>query len=154
MNYKIIAAMSYNRVIGKNGEIPWHISEDFKHFKKTTMGHTIVFGRKTFDSVGFLPGRANVVLSRNKTEILGATVIDNLSKVSLLQGEHIFICGGAEIYKQILDLNLCSEIYLTTVKQTFEGDAFFPVFGEEFQLVKEIENNEKFMIQRFSKNHA
>ena len=155
MNYKIIVAMSYNRVIGKNGEIPWHISEDLKHFKKLTMGHVLVMGRKTYDSVGVLPGRSTIVISRSKTKqgISGAVnVIDNLDKLPALipnDGRNVFICGGAEIYNQTLDL--CSEIYLTTVKQIVEGDTFFPVFSDSFKLVEEIENNERFMIQRFAR---
>jgi len=155
MRYKAIVAMSYNRVIGKDNAIPWRISEDLKFFKKLTMGHILVMGRKTYDSVGVLPGRSTIVVSRSKTksEILASVeVVDNLEKLTALipnDGRNVFICGGAEIYNQTLDL--CSEIYLTTVKQIVEGDAFFPVFSDSFKLVEEIENNERFMIQRFNK---
>ncbi len=155
MKYKAIVAMSYNRVIGKGGNIPWRISEDLKHFKKLTMGHILVMGRKTYDSVGVLPGRSTIVISRSKTksEISGnVQLIDSLDKLPALilnENRQIFICGGAEIYNQTLDL--CSEIYLTTVKQIVEGDTFFPAFSDSFKLVEEIENNERFMIQRFAR---
>ena len=163
MNYKAIVAMSYNRVIGKDNAIPWRISEDLKFFKKLTMGHVLVMGRKTYDSVGYLPGRSLIVVSRNnldkikggktKSEILGVTeVIDNLDIFLALipkDGRNIFICGGGEIYNQTLDM--CSDIYLTTVKQIVYGDTFFPVFSGSFKMIEEIENNEKFMIQRFQR---
>ena len=130
--------MSLNRVIGKNNTIPWHISEDLKHFKQTTRGHTVVLGRKTFESIGKpLPGRTNIVLTRDKNfSADGVTVIHTLDRLSThtKPDDEIFIIGGADIYKQTLPLT--QKIYLTMIEKNFDGDAFFPVFEDEFDVVE------------------
>src|SRR4051812_22703429 len=125
---KAIAAMSLNRVIGAANKIPWHLPEDFQWFKRMTTGHIIVMGRKTFESIGKpLPNRTTIVLSRSGTQIAGVQTIAALSELHVPETERndrdIFICGGAEIYKQALPL--CSDLFLTVVKREVEGDTFF-----------------------------
>jgi dihydrofolate reductase len=146
-----IAAMAENRVIGKGSEIPWHLPEDFKWFKKTTNGNTLVMGRKTFDSIGKpLPNRKTVVLSRQKTPIQGATLIHDLDELNQIERiGKIFIGGGSEIYK--LALPFCSELYLTRVKGNFEGDILFPEFEHYFSSSEKIQENEKFSIYHYTK---
>ena len=130
--------MSENRVIGRGGQIPWHLSEDFKWFKKMTTGQVIVMGRKTFESIGKpLPNRTTVVLSRSQFSHPGVETVSELSRIDLANETRcVFICGGVQVYAQALPL--CSDLYLTLVKRVVEGDAFFPVFEGRFDLVEEI----------------
>jgi len=131
-----IVAMSENRVIGRDGGMPWHIPEDFKFFKKTTMGHAMIMGRKTWDSIGRpLPGRLSIVVSRTASldlpegVIQCASVDEALQKCDALRehwGEECFIVGGGEIYRQTLPLT--NRIYLTVVHKTIDGDTFYPEF--------------------------
>ena len=144
-----VAAMSENRVIGRGGVIPWHLPEDFRWFKRLTMGHTLVMGRKTFESIGRpLPGRQTIVLSRSAREIPGTTTVRSPDEIDpAATGEKIFICGGAEIYGQLLPR--CSELFLTTVKKAVEGDRFFPAFEDCFKPAEIIEDNPDFRITRY-----
>ena len=133
-----VAAMSLNRVIGKEGKIPWHLPEDFKWFKRLTMGGVLVMGRKTFDSLGrkSLPGRTSIVVSRTEgSEALGVPVIRDIHELdpSKFQ-EQVFVIGGGQIYEQLLPK--CSDLYLTLVKRTVEGDAYFPPFEHLFDFVE------------------
>jgi dihydrofolate reductase len=147
--FKAIAAMTPDRVIGAGNQIPWHIPEDFKWFKKTTMGHTLVMGHRTFDSIGRpLPGRVTCVLSRSSPTIEGVHVIRSLAELEQmpLPGD-IFICGGEQIYR--LALPFCSDLYLTLVKRKVSGDAHFPPFEAEFTLKEMIQENELFTIQHY-----
>jgi len=147
--------MSENRVIGRGGKIPWHLPEDFKWFKKTTMGHVIVMGRKTYESIGrALPGRETVVLTRGGGVFPGARTARTLEQVGAgdEDGRKIFICGGAEVYAQALPR--CSDVYLTVVKQVVEGDAFFPAFEEEFDLAEEIADTAEFKILHYQRKEA
>ena len=151
-HFKAIAAMSLNRVIGAGKKIPWHLPEDFKWFKRTTTGHVIVMGRKTFESIGKpLPNRTTIVLTRAGTKIPGVQTVSDLSEIDpgdrAFVGQEIFICGGAEIYRQALPL--CSDLYLTVVKQVVQGDVFFPPFEDRFQLVEELADNQEFKILRY-----
>jgi dihydrofolate reductase len=152
--FKAIAAMSLNRVIGAGGQIPWHLPEDFKWFKKTTTGHVIVMGRKTFEAIGKpLPHRTTLVLSRSVQSIPGVRVISDLSQIDpadpALAGREIFICGGARVYEQALPL--CSDLYLTLVKRLVEGDTFFPAFEEQFELMGELLNTPEFNILHYQR---
>lgn len=149
--FKAIAAMSLNRVIGNGNQIPWHLPEDFKWFKATTTGHVMVMGRKTFESIGRpLPDRETVVLSRSAFSFPGVTVIRHLDELAALVGERqVFICGGAQIYEQTL--SCCSELFLTLVKREVAGDAFFPKFEDKFELVEEIRDTPEFKISRYIK---
>ena len=132
--FKAIAAMSLNRVIGSGNSIPWHLPEDFEWFKQTTMGHVLVMGRKTFESIGRpLPGRETIVLTRRADSVSGVRTIGNfdaLGQADDLGDRMIFICGGAQIYAQAL--GQCSDLYLSVVKREVEGDAFFPEFEPMF----------------------
>ena len=132
--FKAIAAMSLNRVIGSGNSIPWHLPEDFAWFKQTTMGHVLVMGRKTFESIGSpLPGRETIVLTRRAEPIPGVRTIDSLDGLGQaddLGDRTIFICGGAQVYSQAL--GKCSDLFLTVVKREVEGDAFFPEFEPMF----------------------
>ena len=150
-NFKAIAAMSENRVRGNTGDIPWQLPEDFKWFKKTTMGGILVMGRKTYESIGRpLPGRDTYVLSRTPREIAGVHNFTDLERLDHLKtNQTIWIAGGGEIYKQML--NKCSELYLTRVHRTVQGDAFFPNFESDFQLDLLMEKNDDFSIERWLK---
>jgi len=150
--FKAIAAMSLNRVIGAGNKIPWHLPEDFKWFKKMTTGHVIVMGRKTFESIGKpLPNRTTIVLSRSPLNIPGVKVITDLKELDSLQaelaGREVFICGGAQVYQQALPM--CSDLYLTLVKRTVEGDTFFPAFEDTFVLKEEILDEPEFKILHY-----
>ena len=144
--------MSLNRVIGARSRIPWHLPEDFKWFKRMTSGHIVVMGRKTFESIGKpLSNRTNVVLSRSTSCIPGAQVISDLAQLRTGpfsdQGRDIFICGGAEVYRQALPS--CSDLFLTLVKRVVEGDTFFPEFENRFVLEKEMVDNPEFKILHY-----
>lgn len=149
-----IAAMSLNRVIGNGNQIPWHLPEDFKWFKQTTIGHIIVMGRKTFESIGKpLPNRETIVLSRSALSHPGVKTIGSLDELSaVVAGRQVFICGGAQIYEQALPL--CSELLLTLVKREVAGDAFFPKFEDQFELVEEIRDTPEFKILRYRRHTA
>jgi dihydrofolate reductase len=147
--FKAIAAMSLNRVIGNGNRIPWHLPEDFKWFKATTTGHVIVIGRKTFESIGrLLPNRETIVLSRSAFSHPGVKTVRSLEELPAIAGDkQVFICGGAQIYQQTLPL--CSDLYLTLVKREVEGDAFFPQFEDNFELVEEIRDTPEFKILHY-----
>ena len=124
----LIVAASRNGVIGAGGKLPWRLPADLKRFKAITLGHPILMGRKTFESIGKpLPGRTNIVITRQRgLEACGATVAHSLEEaLQICEGQdEVFVIGGAEIYKQALPL--ADRIYLTHIDQDFEGDAFFP----------------------------
>jgi dihydrofolate reductase len=126
-----IVAISENRAIGKNNQLLWHLPADLKHFKDITSGHTIIMGRKTFDSVGKpLPNRRNIVVTRQAITIPGCEVVGSIDEaLALCDGEEeVFIGGGAEIYRTAM--HRTDRIYLTIVHQHFEADTFFPEIGQ------------------------
>jgi len=147
--FKAIAAMSKNRVIGFANRIPWHLPEDFKWFKQLTTGQVVVMGRKTFESIGKpLANRLTIVLSRTQSDIPGVRVVSALSDIDLrAEAREVFICGGAQIYAQALPL--CSDLYLTLVNRTVDGDAFFPRFEDRFDLVERIIDQDEFSILHY-----
>ena len=132
---QIVAIATNSRAIGKDNQLLWHVPEDLKHFKKTTMGKPIVMGRKTYDSVGFpLPGRTNIVISRDTSlAIEGVIVVDSCEEAIAVgkrcceeQGlTEFFVAGGAEIYRQTLALT--DKVYLSLIDVEVEGDTFYPV---------------------------
>jgi dihydrofolate reductase len=128
MIISIIVAIAQNNVIGNNNQLIWHIPGDLKRFKSITMGHTVVMGRKTFESIGKpLPGRKNVVISRQTNfKAEGCLVYNSLDKAldSLKNEGEIFIIGGGEIYR--LAMPISHKIYLTKIHKDFPGDTFFP----------------------------
>ncbi len=146
--------MSLNRVIGSGGTIPWHLPDDFKWFKKTTTGHIIVVGRKTFQSIGRpLPDRTTIVLTRHPFACPGVEVAASLAQLDL-PGEtrDIFICGGAEVYAQALPF--CSDLYLTLVKRIVQGDVFFPPFEDQFDLVGQLADHPDFAILHYRRRKS
>ncbi|CAM3808058.1 dihydrofolate reductase [Mucilaginibacter galii] len=127
MNINIVVAIAANNAIGKNNKLLWHLPKDLKHFKQLTTGHTVIMGRKTFDSVGKpLPNRRNIVVTRQNIQIEGCEVVNSLNAaLELAKGEaEVDIVGGAEIYRQAMPIT--NFIYLTIVHQDFEADTFFP----------------------------
>jgi dihydrofolate reductase len=129
----IIVAMSQNSVIGLRNELPWHISEDLKNFKKITLNHSVIMGRKTYYSIGKpLKDRKNIVISRDTSlKIDGVEVVNSLEKAILKTDEssEIFIIGGQQIYS--IALPLATHMYITKVNGIFDGDAFFPDYVED-----------------------
>jgi dihydrofolate reductase len=127
--------MSSNRVIGREGKLPWHFPEDLKFFKRTTLGHPILMGRATFDSIGRpLPGRQNIVLSHTMAPREGVTVIRSVAELPQVCGEAetVFVIGGARVFEELLPQ--CAGLYLTFITQEFEGDVLLPPFEHLFRL--------------------
>lgn len=126
----LVAAVSANGVIGNQGRLPWHLPEDLRRFKALTLGHTIVMGRKTWQSIGrLLPGRRNVIVSRDRAlRIDGAdvvpTVADAIAIAVAAGDEEVFVIGGGEIYTATIEL--ADRLHLTEVAIDVPGDAFFP----------------------------
>lgn len=147
--FKAIAAMSENRVIGNGPDLPWHLPEDFKWFKQTTMGQIVVMGRKTFESIGRpLPNRDTIVVSRSGFHAPGVRTVAGLSEIDTADAtKDIFICGGAEIYA--LALPQCSDLYLTHVKRTVDGDVLFPPFESRFTAVATLADSADFRIVHY-----
>jgi dihydrofolate reductase len=144
-----IAAMTLNRVIGAAGGIPWHLPEDFKWFKRTTTGHVIVMGRRTFESIARpLPNRTTVVLTRGEFHHPGVSVLSRLEELGPVLASHtVFICGGAQLYAQTLAF--CSDLYLTVVKREVAGDVLFPPFEHLFALAGELADQPEFRILHY-----
>jgi dihydrofolate reductase len=140
MQISVIVAMSENRVIGREGRLPWHLPADLKRFRTLTMGHPILMGRKTFESIGrVLPGRVNFVITRQKDyRIEGAKTVGSLQAAldqCRLFASECFIIGGGEIYREALAR--VDQLYLTLIHQEIEGDAYFPAFSaNDFQEVE------------------
>lgn len=133
MIVSLIAAMSEERVIGQDGKLPWHIPADLARFKSITMGHAVLMGRRTFDSIGHpLPGRKNIVLTGTVTEIEGCRVARSLPEAiaAAMGDQEIFICGGEALFREALPL--CQRIYLTIVHGSYLGDVHFPEIPEGF----------------------
>ena len=142
-----VAAMSLNRAIGLEGRIPWHLSEDLKFFKRTTLGHVVLMGRKTYDSIGKpLPGRENWILSRT-AEIPGVRTLRSLEEIPAPpEGKNLYLIGGAELYAALLPR--CTEILLTRVNIDTPGDAFFPPFEQDFNEGEILLTGDQFEIRR------
>ncbi|HWI40466.1 MAG TPA: dihydrofolate reductase [Verrucomicrobiae bacterium] len=133
MKVSLIVAMAENRVIGRRGKLPWHIPEDLALFRRLTWGHTLIMGRKTFQSIGnALPGRKTVVLTRDSGfRAEGCEVEHDLRRALEREEEEVFVCGGGEIFRQALPL--ADRIYLTLVHAEVEGDTFFPEMPPDFR---------------------
>tara|TARA_Y100000034_G_C6888045_1_gene408021 strand:+ start:1452 stop:2021 length:570 start_codon:yes stop_codon:yes gene_type:complete len=159
----LIVAYDENRVIGNQGDIPWRISEDFKHFKRTTSGHPIIMGRKTWDSLPKkpLPGRMNIVVTRdpdrfhlnwlasNHGWIVGGAendtpfAVNSIKEAIKLAGDKdVFIIGGSEIYKSAIDAQIVDRVIASEVDGTHEGDVYFPKLGAGWrgQVTQEYDN--------------
>lgn len=136
-------------MIGAAGSIPWHLPEDFKWFKKATMGQVLVMGRRTFESIGRpLPGRETFVLTRrgiDVPEVRSASGIAALDEALADDPRDVFIAGGAEVYAQLL--HRCSDLYLTRVKRIVPGDICFPPFEDQFVLAGTVMETEEFVVE-------
>ena len=142
MKISSIVAVAQNGVIGKDNDLPWHLPEDMKYFKKTTVNHHIILGRKNFESIGFpLPKRTNIILSRNPFYIVSnclvAQSLDEALSIAYDNGEEeVFIIGGAAIYE--LSMPLWDKLYYTEVFAEPEGNVFFPKMNwDEWTLISE-----------------
>nr|AIA15609.1 Dihydrofolate reductase [uncultured bacterium] len=133
MSLSYIFAMDRNRVIGNENKLPWHLPADLKFFKKTTMGHPILMGRKTYESIGKpLPGRQNIVLTRSADyEADGCDIVHTAPEAIARFGEseEAFVIGGAELFH--LFMPYADKMYITRIDHSFEGDTFFPEIREE-----------------------
>lgn len=154
MEIVLIAAMASNRVIGKNNTIPWHIPEELRHFKTTTMGWPLIMGRKTHQSIGFpLPGRKNIVITRDQTlAIKGCTVVHSVDDAiaSCDSADRVFILGGEDIFRQTLPIS--DTILLTILDRAVDGDTFFPQFSlNQFQETdrKRVEGDDPYTIYTY-----
>ena len=126
MTISIIVAMTNNRVIGKDNEMPWHLSDDLKNFKKLTLGKTVIMGRLTYDSIGKpLPNRRNIVVSRSLKD-KKVNVLSNVEEALEVTSaeEEVFIIGGQDIYLQTI--KKATKLYITMIDSEIEGDKFFP----------------------------
>lgn len=151
--FTAIVAHDKNLLIGNDLQIPWHIKEDFQHFKRTTINHTIVMGLNTYRSIGkALPDRKTIVISNVEVpDIKDAVVLYSLDElVSRYKDseEEVFICGGASIYRQLLPL--CSKLIISVVKGDYVGNIYFPEYRNDFSLLESIEN-ERFSINYYVK---
>jgi len=162
MRISMIVAMSENRVIGKENKLPWHLPEELKHFRKTTLGKPIIMGRKTFESMGSkpLPNRLNIILTHDTQFKIPPHVDANACVVarSLEQAlsyaaghEEVMVIGGGKIYEQFLPK--ATRIYLTTVHQYVDGDVFFPILDNTEWEERSKTDNEQFTIQVLERTH-
>jgi len=131
MTVSLIAALAKNHVIGAGNALPWRLPEDLKRFKALTIGHPVVMGRKTFESIGrALPGRRNIIVTRSASFRAGGCEVVESPEAALLAAagdkHEVFIIGGAELYRAFIDLAEC--MYLTEIDADVEGDAWFPEF--------------------------
>jgi dihydrofolate reductase len=152
----IIVAIAKNGVIGKaNGEMSWHVKEEFQHFKSTTLGYPIIMGRKTFETLGKpLKGRLNIVVTRNKSyktsfdDVVIKTSIDQAAEYcKSVKPEKIFIIGGGEIYKQAI--LFVDEMIITFMKFEAEGEVKFPKINYDEWNIEKINDHELFEIYRY-----
>jgi len=137
----LIAAMAHNLAIGLNGEMPWHLPAELKHFKETTMGKPIVMGRKTWDSIGRpLPGRQNIVVTRNSSfHVTGCDVAGSLdSAIRIANGPEVMIIGGGQLYQQALAV--ADRMILTRVSCEPEADTWFPAWSEKDWVSTDVRN--------------
>lgn len=160
MALSLITAMDDNRVIGINNTLPWHIPEDLQHFKNTTKGHTVIMGRKTYDSLGVykpLPNRVNIVISRTQyqdnehQDVHFTSSLENAINLApfLSHSADTFIIGGSEIYTQALPLVEC--MYITHVIGTHCGNKFFPHFDLADWDTTTIGSGEKYNILKYTR---
>lgn len=161
MEITITVAMTPQGLIGKNNQIPWHLPADLQRFKKITMGHPIVMGRKTFESLpGILPGRQHIVLTRNKDFVAkGCIVASNWEQVSqvTLEAEKVFVIGGADIYEYALPI--AKYLFITIVNARLEGETYFPKWDksqwiEIWREFREKDNKNKFDMEFIHYQHS
>ncbi|MCF8412535.1 MAG: dihydrofolate reductase [Melioribacteraceae bacterium] len=152
----IISAVSQNNVIGRNGKLPWHIPEELQFFKKTTLKHAVLMGRKTYDSIGQpLPQRLNIILTQSSAHsdfesLIFTNSIQDAFDISLSKKhKKCFIIGGESIFNQTLEL--CDRIIISRIPDKFEGDTYFPKIETELWNLTEMINYEKFNVEHYKK---
>lgn len=143
-----VVAMDPNRLIGRDGSLPWHLPEDLAFFKKTTLGHPVLMGRKTFESIGCpLPKRRNFVLTRDRSwNHPGVEVIHSPDEIPDLDGD-IFVIGGAEIYKALsgrIDVWLVSHVH-----HSYDGDTYLAPFEIDFPKCEKVGGHKEFTVKRY-----
>lgn len=143
--FKIIVAHAPNRIIGNGIHIPWHIKEEFQHFKRTTLGHTIIMGSTTFMSIGKpLPNRKTIVINQDPNfDTMGQELCTDLNELINKykdSEEVVFICGGASIYRQMLPY--VNEMIISVVKKEVEGNIYFPEYENDFEVYEEVDHDE------------
>jgi dihydrofolate reductase len=136
MKISLIAAAANNHVIGNENSMIWHLPADMKHFRTLTMNHTLIMGRKTFESIGApLKGRTTIILSRHHAYPVpeGCKLANSLADAIrlVMKEKEVFVAGGEDIYRQAIDLHYTKKIYLTRIFANFDGDAFFPEIDPE-----------------------
>lgn len=137
-----IAALDDNRVIGTDGRLPWRIPEDSRRFRQLTMGHPVIMGRKTYESIGReLDGRTTIIMTRNTNYIARDCIVmhslgEALECARSCDDEEVFIGGGEIIYREALDL--CDRLYLTLIKGSFEGSVKFPDYSQFQKVIEKI----------------
>ena len=148
---KAIVAMASNRVIGKDGDLPWHLPEDLKWFKKFTTGHSIIMGRKTMESIGkALPNRRSIVVSESLDEPPeGYELAANAeAALELVKNEETaFVIGGAQLFQTMLPQ--CEEVYLSLIFQPHDGDVLLPIFEDRFEMDQMLHRDEDFELRRY-----
>lgn len=156
MPLTLIAARAKNGCIGKHGQLPWHLPEDIKHFRDKTMGKTVLMGRKTWESIPAkhrpLPGRQNVVISRDKNFIVDehARVFHDLdTALQTLSSKDVYVIGGAEIYRQCLPH--ANTMELTEIAAEYDGDVFFPAFDSAEWRVTAREDHDDFAFVTYTR---
>ncbi|MDG4656347.1 dihydrofolate reductase [Ectobacillus antri] len=136
----LIAAMDRNRLIGTNNELPWRLPADLAYFKRVTMGHPVIMGRKTYESIGRpLPGRENIIVTRNPAyKAEGCVVVHSLDELLTRfasSDKEAFVIGGAELYKEALSVG--NRLYITHIEDEFSGDAWFPCIDDWQEISRE-----------------
>ncbi len=141
MKISIIVAIGKNREIGKDNKLLWHIPEDLERFKRITLGHPIIMGRRTFESIGrILPNRTNIIVTRDENyQKEGSIVCHSLEEAIEIAkkspgSEEIFIIGGGQIFEQAI--KLADKLYLTLIEQSFEADTYFPDYSVFKKVIK------------------
>lgn len=158
MKIIIISAVAQNGVIGKsNGDMPWHVKEEFQHFKQTTIGYPILMGRKTFETLGIpLKGRENIIITRDENyncdfeEVkIARSLKEGIEHCEITSPEKIFIIGGGEIYKQAI--NIADELIISYMKFDADGEINFPEISETIWEVDTRDDREKFEIVKYTR---
>jgi dihydrofolate reductase len=149
MIISIIAAMDENCVIGRGNRLPWHLPADLKRFRRLTLGHPVIMGRKTFESIGRpLDGRRNIVITRQSGYLAeGCVVVHDLRSAFDACGtaDEAFVLGGETLFRDVMPL--ADKVYLTVVRTMVEGDVKFPAIPDEFVLVSQEEAQDVFLLE-------
>lgn len=143
----IIVALDDKQGIGAKNRLPWHLKKDFAHFKKITMGHPIIMGRKTYQSIDKpLPGRTNIIITRDSNFsapgcLIAISLESAIAQAKDIDDQEIFIIGGGQIYQEAMAKNLVDKLYVTHIHGDFQADTFFPDYSH-FKLLKQVNGQE------------